>query len=212
MILYPPVKYASPRNLFKNIKLESLSDFNRCITQVFGVKSDIYKQFGIIGHNGIDIAIEEGTEIFASHDGTVSFTQDSNGGLGAVIATKTHKSLYWHLQSFVGAGRTIKRGDLIGYGDSTGFSTGHHLHWGLKLLDENGDVKSRDNGYDGAVDCMDYLVWYNDPMSKEEVRNLYRLAFYREPTDEESNYWLNKPLADFLKTAIADRAKFLEQT
>jgi hypothetical protein len=46
-------------------------------------------------------------------------------------------------------------------------------------------------------------------MTKDEVRNLYRLAFYREPTEEESNYWTGKALADFLKTAIADRSQFL---
>ncbi len=46
-------------------------------------------------------------------------------------------------------------------------------------------------------------------LDKEDVRHLYQLAFYREPDDSELLFWTDKPLAEFLKTAILDRAKFL---
>lgn len=48
-------------------------------------------------------------------------------------------------------------------------------------------------------------------MSNEEVRNLYRLAFYREPDSGELAYWTGKSLSEFLKVAIADRATFLQK-
>ena len=57
-------------------------------------------------------------------------------------------------------GQQVKQGDLLGHGDNTGWSTGSHLHFGMKLLNANGEVINRNNGYDGAVDPLKYLVWF----------------------------------------------------
>jgi hypothetical protein len=46
-------------------------------------------------------------------------------------------------------------------------------------------------------------------MTQEDVRNLYRLAFYREPDAVELGFWTGKALSEFLATAIKDRAAFL---
>lgn len=48
-------------------------------------------------------------------------------------------------------------------------------------------------------------------MSEQEVRDIYKLAFYRLPDAGELAFWVGKPLAEFLKTAIKDRANFLSQ-
>lgn len=48
-------------------------------------------------------------------------------------------------------------------------------------------------------------------MTQEEVIDEYRFAFYRLPDAGELAYWTGKPLKDFLKTAISDRAAFLSQ-
>lgn len=211
MKLYSPIKKGTFRNQLHNTDLKSLADLFRCQTQGFGGNYDIYKQFGLMGHNGLDFAYEDGTGVYASHDGTVNFQEDSMKGLGAVVADSEKKTIYWHLKSYVGSNREVKQGELIGLGDSTGFSTGPHLHYGLKLLDSNGNVLNRDNGYDGAIDPTPYLVWYDQstPMTAEEVTKEYSLAFYRLPTPSELTYWTGKPLIDFLDTAIADRARFL---
>lgn len=60
--------------------------------------------------------------------------------------------------------------------------------------------------------AMKYVVTLKSKhMSQDEVRDLYRLAFYREPDAGELAYWTGKALADFLKTAIVDRAAFLSK-
>lgn len=48
-------------------------------------------------------------------------------------------------------------------------------------------------------------------MTQEEVKNIYKLAFYRLPDTGELAFWTGKPLAEFLKIAIKDRAEFLQQ-
>lgn len=56
-----------------------------------------------------------------------------------------------------------------------------------------------------------YLEAFNNKeiMKPDEVKKLYVLAFYREPDQGELTFWTGKLLADFLKVAITDRAKFL---
>lgn len=195
-----------------NRRLNSLTDFYNCQTQGFGqMLRDYSGVFGLNGHNGLDIAYDEGTEVFASHDGVAQVQEDNMAGLGVIITAPSFKTIYWHLKSAVKPLWTkweVKTGDLIGHGDSTGYSTGHHLHYGLKRLAANGEVMDRNNGYDGAIDPTPYLVWWNN-MSKEEVIRLYRLAFYRDPDATELTYWTGKPLNEFLTTAIKDRATFL---
>jgi len=193
--------------------LKDLGDFKKCISQKFGENPDVYAWLGIQGHNGWDIPYDNGTEVYASHDGIATFEQDSGSGLGVVAVGQGLKTIYWHFKSAVrplGQSWEVKQGDLIGYGDNTGFSTGSHLHWGIKLLDDNGNVLNRENGYDGAVDPATFeLIWWNN-MTETEVRKIYALAFYRLPDTTELSYWVGKSLSLFLETAIKDRAAFLQ--
>ena len=151
--------------------LKDIGDFKKCISQKFGENPEMYAWLGIQGHNGLDIPYADGTEVYASHDGTANFQEDSGKGLGIVVTTTGYKTLYWHLKSAVkplGSSWQVKQGELIGYGDNTGFSTSAHLHFGLKLLDSNGNVLNANNGYDGAVDVLPYIVWWE--MNKFELR------------------------------------------
>ena len=198
-----------------NTELGSLTDFFLCETQGFGeMQRDYAGVLGLNGHNGLDIAFDESTEIYASHDGKAQVQQDSMAGIGVVITAPGYKTIYWHMKTAVRKlweSWDVKAGDLIGYGDSTGYSTGHHLHYGLKLLNPDGSVKDRNNGFDGAIDPTPFIVWW-DIMTQEEVKKLYRLAFYRDPDAGELAYWTGKPLVEFLNTAIKDRANFLLNT
>ena len=49
-------------------------------------------------------------------------------------------------------------------------------------------------------------------MTQEEVKKVYRLAFYRDPDAGELAFWSGKPLLEFLNIAIKDRANFLNST
>lgn len=67
-------------------------------------------------------------------------------------------------------------------------------------------VKDRNDGFVQAMK----IVLNKKSMSDTEVKNLYLLAFYRLPDAGELAYWKGKPLNEFLKTAIKDRANYLE--
>lgn len=151
-----------------------LSNGNR-ISQRFGEnKIPLYRQLNMAGHNGLDIVTYHGEPVYAAHDGVVLRTErDSFGGLGLDLVTEEMfedangkpyywKTRYWHLKSFVKTvGDAVKTGDLICYADNTGFSTGSHLHFGLKRLVKNNngefDNVDEDNGYHGATNPEPYL-------------------------------------------------------
>lgn len=86
-------------------------------------------------HKGIDIAVAQGTEILAGHDGVVTQAGDA-GGYGLVVVIEGDKGLvskYAHCSELlVSAGQEVKKGDVIAKVGSTGNSTGPHLH--LEIL------------------------------------------------------------------------------
>ena len=82
-------------------------------------------------HRGIDIAVPEGTEVYAGHDGTVTTAEydDEYGNYIVITDSKGFVTKYAHLESMnVSAGQTVKHGAVIGKTGSTGSVTGSHLH------------------------------------------------------------------------------------
>jgi len=147
--------------------------FGGCHPSVCHIYRD---QLGMDGHNGIDVQAYRGQEVRAAHDGTVTFAgEDGSAGYGVVIRTDKlyeyknglsyFKSIFWHLKSdgiMVRAGQKVKIGDVIGLANSTGMSTGDHLHFGLKPIyqgeaDWQWANQEQDNGYKGAIDPAPYL-------------------------------------------------------
>lgn len=145
------------------------------INQPFGVHPEVYGQFGLNGHNGLDMKAIHGQSVFAAHDGICYPEIDNNGGNGVILQTEIpfdykgisayFKTIYWHLikaNAVVKTGQHVKAGALLGYADSTGFSTGDHLHFGLKpqLWNENNwtwyNVEQH-NGYLGAINPTPYF-------------------------------------------------------
>lgn len=83
-------------------------------------------------HQGIDLAADKGTPIYAPADGKISsITVNSNlGNLVEINHLYGYKTFYGHLALVkVHTGQTVKRGDLIGTVGNTGYSTGPHLHY-----------------------------------------------------------------------------------
>jgi murein DD-endopeptidase MepM/ murein hydrolase activator NlpD len=131
------------------------------ISQGFGSNPQIYAQFGMKGHNGVDIAAPLDTHILAPHDGTMTFLTDSAGyGNNIRILFNADGFMYevvlGHLHKYEGQPRDVKQGELIGYVDSTGFSTGNHCHLGVRKY-LNGTVLNYDNGFLGYLDPMQFL-------------------------------------------------------
>lgn len=214
--MLPPIKQGKRGQvgISQQQVLKNLGEFQECITQYFNNPSDRYKKYGMNRHNGIDLWYNEGTEVFACHGGVGVYVENDLAGYGNYyrVTGEGFQTTYGHLKSGTPS-RTVKAGELIGYGDSTGNSTGHHLHLTVKRVDPNGNVLNANDSMNGAVDPLPLITWWDNEklMTQEEVRNLYRLAFYREPDAGELAFWTGKVLADFLKTAIVDRATFLQK-
>ncbi len=82
-------------------------------------------------HRGVDIAVTEGTEVYAAQDGGVTTaTYDSDYGNYVVISDdKGYETKYAHLSRMdVTQGQEVTHGTVIGATGSTGSSTGSHLH------------------------------------------------------------------------------------
>lgn len=89
-------------------------------------------------HKGIDFKMEEGTPLKSIRDGIIErITDYGNSNAGKCIKVKFEDgdtAIYGHLSKFgqFKEGQSVHAGDIIGYSGNTGFSTGSHLHFGLK--------------------------------------------------------------------------------
>ncbi len=84
-------------------------------------------------HPGMDIANDMGTPIVATADGVVDYAGWNSGGYGNMVDIDHGNGImtrYGHAsQVVVTTGQHVKRGQLIAYMGSTGFSTGPHVHY-----------------------------------------------------------------------------------
>ena len=109
------------------------------ITSYFGYRNHpIFKSR--IFHSGIDIGAPYGTPIKATNAGKVIYT-GWYGGYGKVVIIdhgkingKPTSSLYAHQSRIsVTNGQYVKKGTIVGYVGSTGYSTGPHLHFEIRI-------------------------------------------------------------------------------
>ena len=83
-------------------------------------------------HGGIDMAVSQGTPIYAALDGTVTAV-GYNATYGNYVIITHHsgyKTLYGHMKATAcRTGNFVYTNTIIGYVGSTGMSTGPHLHF-----------------------------------------------------------------------------------
>ena len=87
-------------------------------------------------HNGVDLAVNDGTDVLAFADGTVDYIGDSP--IYGLYLQLSHpgglKSFYAHCSELlVQQGQTVAAGERVALSGATGNSTGPHLHFELKL-------------------------------------------------------------------------------
>lgn len=87
-------------------------------------------------HNGLDIGCPEGTPILAGESGVVIISQYSGSAGNYVMIDHGGgvSTVYMHNSSLVvGVGQTVSRGQVIAYSGNTGWSTGPHCHFGVRI-------------------------------------------------------------------------------
>ena len=104
------------------------------LTSRFGYRS--LNLSGSNNHQGIDIGNSYGTSIYASDGGTVTYS-GWMGGYGYLVIIdhgNGYETYYGHNSSLVAyVGQKVHKGQLIARMGSTGYSTGNHCHFGIKL-------------------------------------------------------------------------------
>jgi murein DD-endopeptidase MepM/ murein hydrolase activator NlpD len=87
-------------------------------------------------HGGLDYRCKLGDPIYAADAGVVIFAGWS-GGYGNLVRVSHgngYQTYYAHFNSFaVGCGTPVAQGQIIGYCGTTGWSSGPHLHYEIRL-------------------------------------------------------------------------------
>lgn len=111
-----------------NTNVPAIWPTNGVVTSPYGLRWG-----GTDFHPGIDIANDLGTPIVATADGIVEYAGWNAGGYGNMVDINHGNGImtrYGHAsQVVVSNGQYVKRGQLIAYMGSTGFSTGPHVHY-----------------------------------------------------------------------------------
>lgn len=105
-------------------------------TFVYPVSSRNFTQRYWYGHPGIDIALSEGSGVFASDTGTVTFAGWNIYGYGNLIVINHgngFETFYGHLSGInVFPGQVVNQGNVIGAVGNTGNSSGPHIHFEIR--------------------------------------------------------------------------------
>jgi murein DD-endopeptidase MepM/ murein hydrolase activator NlpD len=115
-----------------------------CISQPFGCVTfylEIYDPscpYPHRKHTGLDIAAPYSSPIVAADTGIIYFYPGSigYGNMIMMIHGNGYSTVYGHLSGYahgLSSGQIVARGDLIGYEGSSGWSTGPHLHFEIRV-------------------------------------------------------------------------------
>ena len=105
------------------------------LTSYFGYRDDV--PIGSTNHGGIDIGCDYYTPIYASRSGYVSSATGWSGGYGYavyLIHDSGYSTVYGHnSEILVSPGEYVEQGQIIAYAGSTGWSTGPHCHFEVRI-------------------------------------------------------------------------------
>ena len=115
------------------------------VSSLFGYRPDPFTGRPS-NHSGTDIPAAGGTEIHAAQGGIVTYVsprQSVDYGWYCMISHGNgYVTLYAHqrVKPLVSEGQTVQKGQVIGYVGTTGYSTGNHLHFELRVNGVRKDV------------------------------------------------------------------------
>ena len=105
------------------------------LTSFFGYRDDV--PIGSTNHGGIDIGCSYYAPIYAARSGYVSASTGWSGGYGYavyLIHDSGYSTVYGHnSEILVSPGEYVSQGQIIAYAGSTGWSTGPHCHFEVRV-------------------------------------------------------------------------------
>jgi murein DD-endopeptidase MepM/ murein hydrolase activator NlpD len=153
------------------------------ISQAFGANPEIYAKFGLPGHEGLDFRAPMNTNVYACADGEVFKVENDPdvhpyGKHIRIRHTNGYRTIYAHLSECrVSVGQHVKTKQIIGKADSTGNSSGSHLHLTLK---RDGATEKGETNYRGdIIDPTPFMVY---PHQETEVMKALELVVPTTPT------------------------------
>lgn len=104
---------------------------------IWPIGSRNISQYYWYGHQGVDITAVEGSAVYASDTGTVTYAAWSPYCYGSLIVLNHgngYETFYAHLSGInVSPGQVVTKGNVIGASGNTGCSSGPHLHFEIRF-------------------------------------------------------------------------------
>lgn len=123
--------------------------------------------YGAKGHLGLDLRAKHGQEVYAARDGVVyKIDTDPKSGLDIRIESEDgdlkFRCIYEHLMGYQPkVGDKVTTGQLIGWADNTGYSSGDHLHFQFEIWNGKSWIPTDPMPYMENVFAKDFLAKYN---------------------------------------------------
>ena len=150
------------------------------VTTQFWVTDALHKT----PHKGIDLALSEGSPLYAIGRGVVEVVDYGGGNIGKGVILKLQdgtRAVYGHLSnSNVKTGDVVEPGQLLAYSGNTGRSTGPHLHFSLQ--DAKGNYINPSSKAEAVLQTKDNLLI---PNAIENKINQFQTNL------DNLNYWLD---------------------
>lgn len=124
------------RDIFRNLPTMWPVPKGGYVTSEYGWRENPVVRSKKEFHKGLDIAHYPGSPIVTTADGVVAFAGEKQGyGLSVHIRHEYgFSTVYAHCRNLkVHAGQKVRRGQTIAYVGDTGFTTGYHLHYEIRI-------------------------------------------------------------------------------
>jgi murein DD-endopeptidase MepM/ murein hydrolase activator NlpD len=132
------------------------------LTFDFGEAPEWYIKVAGFPHNGLDFGLPTGTPVLACDEGFVIYADNipDSDGMGLILSHYWGISLYWHLSEITAKlGHSYGKGAIIGKSGATGWATGPHLHFAIKV---KGDEPAGMRGW------SDPKKYFSEPLPQEQ--------------------------------------------
>lgn len=148
--VYPLYELTDTEKYWDGVFIQPVSDYR--LTTEYGLwryTNGVYSE----RHSGIDMACPTGTPVVAPQNGVVLLAQylQLTGNTVVIAHGGGIKSMFYHMDSLnVATGDEVHTGDKIGEVGTTGYSTGPHLHYEVKIGSQSIDPFALFDGTSGV--------------------------------------------------------------